>query len=205
MPLALTRKGKRAGSAGRGLPICTTPRNLRTYQYARMITDLVQIRLLGEKKRDENLAFRRFMKSRDHSDRILRRIAEGVEEQIDCTACANCCRVAATQLTERDIERLAKYLRVSPGAFIEGYTAVDEEGDRVLQRSKETGCVFLDGNSCSVYEARPDACQRFPHLVRGNGSIASRMWEMADRACYCPIVYNSLEAFKVELRFPARR
>jgi hypothetical protein len=27
------------------------------------------------------------------------------------------------------------------------------------------------------------------------------MWEFVDRACYCPIVYNSLEAFKQELRF----
>jgi len=24
---------------------------------------------------------------------------------------------------------------------------------------------------------------------------------MVDRACYCPIVYNSLQAFKVELGF----
>src|ERR1035438_8749134 len=48
-----------------------------------MLTDLVQIRLLGEKKRDENLKFRRFMKAHDHSDRILRRIAQGIEEEID--------------------------------------------------------------------------------------------------------------------------
>jgi hypothetical protein len=27
------------------------------------------------------------------------------------------------------------------------------------------------------------------------------MWQFIDRACYCPIVYNSLEAFKVELAF----
>jgi hypothetical protein len=38
-------------------------------------------------------------------------------------------------------------------------------------------------------------------MVRGNGSIASRMWQFADRASYCPIVYNSLEAFKEETKF----
>jgi hypothetical protein len=27
------------------------------------------------------------------------------------------------------------------------------------------------------------------------------MWQFIDRACYCPIVYNSLEAFKVETGF----
>ena len=83
-----------------------------------MITDLVQIRTLGEKKRDENLRFRKHMKSRDHSDRILRRIAEEIEGQIDCRACANCCKVATTQLSERDVERLARYLRISPDRFL---------------------------------------------------------------------------------------
>jgi len=34
------------------------------------------------------------------------------------------------------------------------------------------------------------------HLVRGAGSIESRMWQMIDRATYCPIVYNTLEEYK---------
>lgn len=166
-----------------------------------MITDLVQIRLLGEKKRGENERFRRHMKSRDHSDRILRRIAEGIEEQIDCTQCGNCCKVATATVTERDAERLARHLRIAPAKFVAEYTVESEEEGRILRRTDEAGCVFLAGTECTVYEARPDACQRFPHVVRGTGSIASRMWQFVDRACYCPIVYNSLEAFKEELGF----
>ena len=166
-----------------------------------MITDLVQIRTLGEKKRDENFRFRRFMKSRDHSDRILRRIAEGIEQQIDCTACANCCKTSTTEVSERDIDRLSRHLRVSREKFLADYTMPDEDGALSLRFTPEKGCVFLDGNLCSVYEARPDICQRYPHLVRGSGSIASRMWSFVDRAAICPIVYNSLEAFKQELRF----
>ena len=166
-----------------------------------MITDLVQIRLLGEKKRAENERFRRHMKSHDHTDRILRRIAEGIEEQIDCTECANCCKVATAVVSERDVERLARYLRIPVARFLAEYTVESEEEGRILKRTDETGCVFLDGLECTVYEARPDTCQRFPHLVRGAGSIASRMWQFIDRACYCPIVYNALEAFKDELRF----
>jgi Fe-S-cluster containining protein len=166
-----------------------------------VITDLVQIRTLGEKKREENLRFRRHMKSHDHSDRILRRIAEGVEGEIDCTQCANCCRVATARVTERDVERLAKFLRVRPARVLADYVVENEEEGHVLRRDDEAGCVFLSGNECTVYEARPESCQRFPHVVRGSGSIASRMWEFVDRACYCPIVYNSLEAFKEELGF----
>jgi len=167
-----------------------------------MITDLVQIKALGEQKFDENLKFRSFMKSHYHSDRILRRIAERIEEQIDCTACANCCRVATTHVTERDIDRLSRHLRITPAQVTEAYTMPDaEEGGRNLKWTEGAGCVFLEGNLCSVYEARPDICQRYPHLVRGNGSIASRMWSMVERAGDCPIVYNSLEAFKEHLRF----
>jgi Fe-S-cluster containining protein len=167
-----------------------------------MITDLVQIKTLGEKKQEENLRFRRFMKSRDHSDRILRRIAEGIQDQIDCTACGNCCRTSTTEVTERDIDRLARHLRTTPERIMADFTAVDaQDGTRILKFTEGTGCVFLDGNLCSVYEGRPDNCQRYPHMVRGSGSIASRMWEFADRASVCPIVYNSLEAFKEHMRF----
>jgi hypothetical protein len=167
-----------------------------------MITDLVQIKMLGEKKVDENLRFRRFMKSRDHSDRILRRIAQGIQEQIDCTVCAKCCRTSTTDLSERDIDRLARHLRIERAQFVADYTAIDpEDHTRILKWTEGPGCVFLEGNLCGVYEARPEICQRYPHLVRGNGSIASRMWSFVDRASDCPIVYNALEAFKEELRF----
>ena len=128
------------------------------------------------------------MKSYDHSDRILRRIAEGIENEIDCTQCANCCRVATVKLAPRDVERLAKALRISREKFLAEYAMESEEEGVILRRNEASGCIFLNGNECTVYDDRP-------------GSIASRMWEMIDRACYCPIVYNSLEAFKVELKF----
>ena len=166
-----------------------------------MLQDLVQIRVLGEKKRKENEQFRRFLKSRDHSDRTLRRTAEAIEDQIDCTVCGNCCRVATATVSSRDIERLARYFRISESKFITEYTENSEEEGTILKRSDKDGCVFLDGTTCSVYDHRPDTCGRFPHVVRGDGSIASRMWQFIDRACYCPIVYNSLEAFKTETGF----
>ncbi|MGO4885221.1 MAG: YkgJ family cysteine cluster protein [Bryobacteraceae bacterium] len=166
-----------------------------------MITDLVQIKRLGEKKRPENMRFRVYIKNHSFSDLKLRRIAEGIQEQIDCTECANCCRVATTGITDRDFGRLSRYLGITPAAFRSGYTVHDEWDGTILRRHPDGACVFLEGNLCSVYEARPDTCQRFPHLVRGNGSIASRMWQFVDRAEYCPIVYNSMEAFKDFTRF----
>lgn len=165
-----------------------------------LITDLVQIRRLGEKLRNENERFRKHLKTHSHTEKRLRRIAEDIQDQTDCTTCANCCKVASTPLLDRDIEKLARFLRLTVAKFISQYVETDESGDRVLRRTAE-GCVFLDGNMCTVYESRPSNCVDFPHVVRGEFKIVSRMWQLTDRACYCPIVFNSLEAFKDETGF----
>lgn len=165
-----------------------------------MITDLIQIQRLGEKKRDENMRFRRHLKSHNFVERRFRHIAEDIEDAIDCTTCANCCRVATTQLQERDVEKLAAFLRISRHQFLSEYTTQSEEEGLILKRTP-SGCVFLGGNECIIYEARPATCQNFPHVVRGQGSIESRMWQFVDRATYCPIVYNWMEAVKTEVGF----
>jgi uncharacterized protein len=162
-----------------------------------VITDLIQIERLGEKKRPENERFRRFMKTHDVQERRFRRLAQEIEDQIDCRACANCCKVAETDVAERELDRLARAVGVSRAEFIERYTTKSEDDGTLILRRTEYGCVFLEGNDCSIYEDRPETCRNFPHLVRGSGSIASRMWQFIDRATYCPIVYNSLEAYKL--------
>jgi len=166
-----------------------------------MITDLVQIGRLGEKKRPENERFRRHLKTYKYVVRRFKQIAEGVEAEIDCTQCANCCRVAKTPVTTRDIAHLAKYMRLTPAKFEREYVVKDEEEGKVLRRDEAAGCVFLDGNLCTVYDARPANCELFPHTSKGEGSIPFRMWQFIDRATYCPIVYNTLEAWKEEAKF----
>ena len=165
-----------------------------------MLTDLIQIRRLGEQKRDENLRLRLHLKRRNFQERRLKHIAEEIESQIDCTACANCCRLATVKVTERDAQKLAKLLGVPLGRFWTDYTETSPEEGPILKRAA-AGCVFLEGNFCSVYDARPQTCVYFPHLTRGPGSLVSRLWSMPDRACYCPIVYNTLEAWKSEVGF----
>jgi hypothetical protein len=174
----------------------------RTVPFKGVITDLVQIKQLGEKKQTENEKFRRHLKRHNFPELRFRRVAEQIESEIDCRACANCCKVAETDVTERDIARLARYLGMSAGAFIEQYTTASafEQKEPILRR-RDNGCIFLEGNDCTIYEARPDTCRDFPHLIRGAGSFESRMWQMVDRATYCPIVYNSLETFKEIVKF----
>ncbi len=165
-----------------------------------MITDLVQIRRLEQQQRGENAKFRAYLRNHRHSDRRLRRFGEQIEAEIDCTACANCCRVTEVGITEKDIEKLAKFVGTTEIEFVDQFTALDASGARILKRN-EGGCVFLEGNLCSVYQARPVNCANFPHVVRGSGSISSRMWEFLDRVGYCPIVYNWMETVKEDIGF----
>ena len=161
---------------------------------------LVQIQIEGKKKEAENERFRRFWKNSDHSDEELRRIASRIESEIDCTQCANCCRVPVVTVEEHEISRLAHYLNISPATVIAEYTDEDE-GCHVLRQTKD-GCVFLKNNLCTVYDARPDQCEGFPYLSKGEGEIVSHSYALMDRVCYCPIVYHSVEAFKEALSFP---
>jgi Fe-S-cluster containining protein len=165
-----------------------------------LTTDLVQIQRAGEKQRSENQRFRQWLRRRNFAEQRLKAIAQEVEEAVDCTACGNCCRVATTQISERDAERLARYLGMRLAEFLRDYTVESAEEGRILKRN-ENGCVFLEGNTCSVYDARPNTCELFPHMVKGNGSLVSRMWHMPDRAVYCPIVFNTLAEWKRETGF----
>jgi hypothetical protein len=170
-----------------------------------VITDLVQIRRMGEQKRSENLRFRKHIKSHTFVERQFRKAAQEVEDAIDCRQCAECCRVTEVQLIERDIPKLARFLGMTEHEFLRDHALEDENKQvilkRVAQKDGSLACEFLDGNECTVYEARPANCERFPHLVRGAGSLESRMWDFVDRATYCPIVYNWLEAVKGLTKF----
>jgi Fe-S-cluster containining protein len=165
-----------------------------------MITDLVQIRRLGENKRSENQRLRVHLKTHQYVERRLKKIGEEIQDAIDCRQCANCCREATVRLSPRDVSNVASFMGMREEEFGERYTMLDESGERILKRTA-AGCVFLNGNDCTIYEGRPRTCELFPHIVKGDGPISTRMWQMTDRATYCPIVYNSLEAFKDETKF----
>src|ERR1700686_2859093 len=98
-----------------------------------MLTDLVQIARIGRQERAENLRFRAYLKSHRHSDRRLRRFGEEIEAEIDCTTCANCCRVTEVEITERDIEKLAKFLGMTREEFIRDSTQQAESGELILK------------------------------------------------------------------------
>jgi len=126
-------------------------------------------------------------------DYVMQDIHNQVFERIDCLACANCCKTTGPIVTEKDITRIAKFLKLKPGAFIEQYLKKDTDG---LWTMQQTPCVFLDAdNYCLIYEVRPKACREYPHLDRKKNSQLLNLH--LKNTEICPAVFDALEMLDV--------
>ncbi|MBO9703218.1 MAG: YkgJ family cysteine cluster protein [Sporocytophaga sp.] len=135
--------------------------------------------------------------SPDQLDKIVHPVHEDVFEEIDCLACANCCKTTSPIFYQADIERVARKLRVKPSEFIDQYLHLDEDNDYVLNSSP---CPFLDGeNYCLVYESRPTACREYPHTNRKRFRQILNL--TLKNTQVCPAVYEIVERLKVKLDF----
>lgn len=113
-------------------------------------------------------------------------------EKADCLECANCCKGLGPVILDKDIERMAKHLKMKPLDFIDTYLRVDEDNDYVF---KEMPCPFLmPDNYCMVYESRPKACREYPHTDR------KRFYQILNltlkNTYTCPVVYKVAEELK---------
>ena len=162
-----------------------------------VVTDLAEVFRLGTAKVEENLAFRRHLCAHHYDDKAFQTLASEVQRGVDCTTCANCCRHSVVSVSKPEIENIAWSLGTTPEAAARLYTVPDPDtpASRTLLSSGE-GCVFLGGNLCMIYEARPKTCRDFPHVAVGIHSLGGRPSSLARWAALCPIVYNALESYK---------
>ena len=162
--------------------------------------DLKRIKKLAAALDDENWEFRTFLKGLDldsaELDAIVHRINDEVSAQIDCTQCANCCKVVSPVLDEADIARFAAGLDRPVPEFTEIYLVLDEDepGKHMFNRQP---CPFLKNDQCSNYEHRPHDCTSFPHLHLAG--FRSRLYGVLENYEICPIVFNVYERLKVEV------
>lgn len=169
-----------------------------------MVTDLAEVFRLGTEKAEENLAFRRYLASHRYPEMPFQILASEIQQQIDCTACANCCKYSIVEVTAADIDQIARHLDVRAKSVTELYTvAAEEGGGRRILKSTEQGCIFLDGALCLIYDARPSPCREFPHVAVGSHTLGGRHSSHGRWAALCPIIYNALEAYKKATDYPS--
>jgi len=111
-------------------------------------------------------------------------------------ACGNCCKTTSPIFTEKDIQRIAKHLRLKEHKFIGQYLDRDADDFYVL---KTAPCTFLDlnDNSCFIYDVRPKACKEYPHTNRRKFIQLTNL--TLNNIEVCPATYNIIEALKKKL------
>ncbi|WP_297088579.1 YkgJ family cysteine cluster protein [uncultured Draconibacterium sp.] len=155
-----------------------------------------ELKLLADKNRPETLALLKKLKKKKPKrlDDVVHALHYEAFDYFDCLDCANCCKTIGPRLIDKDLDRLAKHLKMKVADFIEQYIRIDEDGDFVF---KEHPCPFLlPDNYCMVYESRPKACREYPHTDR------KRFYQILDlshKNCEtCPVVLEIFEALKQE-------
>ena len=159
--------------------------------------DPERIRQREAAMRYENLRLRAFLKWGEVPaplvDQLFHRIGAEVAAEIDCASCGSCCRQLSPVLLPKDIERLARRLRVLNPDLRASHLRREDDGF-VFARLP---CPLLDGTRCSCYTDRPKDCRSYPHLHKKD--MTSRLLGVLENAAVCPIVFGVLERLKAEL------
>jgi Fe-S-cluster containining protein len=160
------------------------------------MTKAKELKILSYEQKSENISFLKKLKRKKPKDLDERFLFwhNKVFSEIDCLDCANCCKSISPVINDKDIQRIAAYLRMKPSIFVENYLHLDDEEDYVFNN---TPCPFLmPDNYCSIYEQRPKACREYPHTDR------RRMYQLLDLCLknteVCPAVYHILLKLRSE-------
>jgi len=147
------------------------------------------LQVLAEKAKPVFLEYYKKNKRRlSKMDTVVHQLHNEVSERIDCLSCANCCKTLGPAIYDKDIERIAKALRIKPSEVVSAYLRIDEDGDYVF---KSMPCPFLmHDNYCSIYESRPKACREYPHTDRRNFEQIYKL--TVKNTSTCPIAYEVL-------------
>lgn len=143
----------------------------------------------------ESLAFfKRINKKKIRQvDDMVHQLHDEAFERIDCLDCANCCKTLGPRITDNDIDRMAKGLRIKAHEVISQYLHIDEDNDYVF---KSMPCpMLMPDNYCMIYEHRPKACREYPHTDRKRFLQISKL--SVTNSQTCPAVYDIIEELKV--------
>jgi uncharacterized protein len=153
--------------------------------------------LAKEKSQETKKYFEKLKKRTPNNlDFVVHELHTSEFTRTDCLTCGNCCKSTSPIFTEKDIQRIAKYVKMKEHLFISTYLERDPEDFYVL---KTAPCTFLDlnDNMCTIYDVRPKACNEYPHTNRRKFIQLTNL--TMKNTEICPAVYNIVEALKKKL------
>ncbi len=147
----------------------------------------------------ENESFRKFLGagaiSRERIDNMVAQFYRDCVQKIDCTRCANCCKIASPHLDREDVRRIAKRLHRTQADFKRLFLVKDDAFNDFGFRRKP--CPLLANDRCIVYPDHPQECREYPHLDKPE--FVSRLGNIMENYPVCPIVFEVIERLKAEI------
>ena len=165
------------------------------------IISLDKLKEQGELKIKENLKFRTFLKNRrdlEKLDREFKELHKKLFENYDCSLCLNCCKEYHGVIPVEDLEKDAKYLKMTKREFIRKYLVKRNGG----YESKNKPCDLFCNNKCSLNENKPQDCKDYPYTNQKDRFFS--LFSIIESSKICPIVYEILEELKERYDFKSK-
>ncbi len=127
-------------------------------------------------------------------DQRINTLHEQYMGEMDCLECGNCCKSISPAVKDKDIDRIAKFLKMKPSEVVSTYFHLDEDGDYVFP---DHPCPFIGSdNYCSIYSARPKACREYPHT---DSSKQHKILNITvNNIAVCPVVHQIVSQLRDE-------
>ncbi len=106
--------------------------------------------------------------------------------RFECNRCSHCCRhdPGLVFLSEEDIIRIPRYLRIGRAEFLARYCRHVDIGTvrRItIDERPNYDCVFWSESGCEIYEVRPLQCRSYPFWASVVDSAES--WQAESEHC----------------------
>lgn len=124
----------------------------------------IQQKAIELKKENQKFLAKLKQKPPKNLDTTMQQLHNDTFEEVDCLNCANCCKTTVPIITDKDSQRIAKFLKMKVYDFETKYVNIEIDNSKSF---KTAPCVFLmPDNYCMIYDVRPKACAEFPHTNR---------------------------------------
>lgn len=141
---------------------------------------------------EDNFNYLKSLRDRPELDQKVQQLHDEVFDEVDCLACANCCKTTPPIVLKSDVKRIAKFLNMPPKTFIKKHLIEDVNRELIMNY---VPCTFLqDDHKCSIYEVRPRACRNYPHTDEANFGRRAKL--NAHNTIVCPATYEIVKRLR---------
>ena len=154
-----------------------------------------ELAIMANRKEDENLRFRSYLKGHadpDILDRHFKELHEKYFKIYNCKDCRNCCKKLNTSMTEEELDTICNKLNLDKEELISNELDINTSGKYSFKCNR---CKFLDDdNNCLAENCLPESCRDYPYTNKSERLFS--LYGIISNASICPVVYEILEELK---------